>query len=280
MTTTNHISPSGGQSERPKDDAISRSKRILELIDIYVERPDRMNRNALRSHLFDEFTEAAGIAQTGEDAANGAIGEREAFGSIHEFLGIASKRLYPTPDKPNSDWAKLRAAVDALALLEARAALTAEKVAAEPTSIPFSAYRLKVAEECCERLMSACTDSGCPDGVNMADWIRQLAAPQQPAQSAEQDERAAFDAWCKSIPANRSMGPWEIWQAARAASTQSTATQPAQTQVALTQEHIRKIAEEHFWGGKCTTADDLEKAIVAALREASLAAQPVSGGKS
>jgi hypothetical protein len=192
MTTTNHISPSGGQSERPKDDAISRSKRILELIDIYVERPDRMNRNALRSHLFDEFTEAAGIAQTGEDAANGAIGEREAFGSIHEFLGIASKRLYPTPDKPNSDWAKLRAAVDALALLEARAALTAEKVAAEPTSIPFSAYRLKVAEECCERLMSACTDSGCPDGVNMADWIRQLAAPQQPAQSAEQDERAAF----------------------------------------------------------------------------------------
>jgi hypothetical protein len=79
MTTTNHISPSGGQSERPKDDAISRSKRILELIDIYVERPDRMNRNALRSHLFDEFTEAAGIAQTGEDAANGAIGEREAF---------------------------------------------------------------------------------------------------------------------------------------------------------------------------------------------------------
>jgi hypothetical protein len=74
---------------------------------------------------------------------------------------------------------------------ESKLVLTAEKVAAEPTSIPFSAYRLKVAEEFCERLMSACTDSGCPDGVNMADWIRQLAAPQQPAQSAEQDERAA-----------------------------------------------------------------------------------------
>ncbi|CAH2910789.1 MAG: hypothetical protein CPSOU_1851 [uncultured Paraburkholderia sp.] len=27
-------------------------------------------------------------------------------------------------------------------------------------------------------------------------------------------EREAFEAWCKSIPANRSMGPWEIWQAA------------------------------------------------------------------
>jgi hypothetical protein len=44
-------------------DAIARSKRILELVDIYVERPDRMNRNALRSHLLDEFTEAAASAR-------------------------------------------------------------------------------------------------------------------------------------------------------------------------------------------------------------------------
>jgi hypothetical protein len=37
----------------------------------------------------------------------------------------------------------------------------------------FDPYRLKVAEECCERLMSACTDAGCPDGVRMDDWIRE-----------------------------------------------------------------------------------------------------------
>jgi hypothetical protein len=55
--------------------------------------------------------------------------ERGAFQAIHEFLGIAIKRLYPTPDKPNSDWAKLRAAVDALAVLEARAASTSANVA-------------------------------------------------------------------------------------------------------------------------------------------------------
>jgi hypothetical protein len=77
---------------------------------------------------------------SGEDAANGAMGEREAFEAIHEFLGIAAKRLYPTPDKPNSDWAKLRAAVDALALLQARAALTAEKVAAEPVAGEIQAF--------------------------------------------------------------------------------------------------------------------------------------------
>jgi hypothetical protein len=64
----------------------------------------------------------------------------------------------------------------------------------------FDPYRLKVAEECCERLMSACTDAGCPDGVRMDDWIRDTVA--------------------------------------RAASTQSTATQPAQTQVALTDEQM------------------------------------------
>ncbi|WP_250489939.1 hypothetical protein [Caballeronia sp. INML2] len=32
--------------------------------------------------------------------------------------------------------------------------------------------RLLIANACCERLMSACTDAGCPDGVRMDDWIR------------------------------------------------------------------------------------------------------------
>lgn len=32
--------------------------------------------------------------------------------------------------------------------------------------------RLLIANGCCERLMNACTDAGCPDGVRMDDWIR------------------------------------------------------------------------------------------------------------
>jgi hypothetical protein len=34
-------------------------------------------------------------------------------------------------------------------------------------------YRLKVANDCCDRLMQACSDAGCPDGVRMDDWIRE-----------------------------------------------------------------------------------------------------------
>ena len=47
------------------EDALSRSKRILGLVDIYVERPDKMNRTALRVALMVEFEDA--MAQ-GRDA--------------------------------------------------------------------------------------------------------------------------------------------------------------------------------------------------------------------
>ena len=113
------------------------------------------------------------------------------------------------------------------------------------------------------------------------------AAPQQPAQSAEQDERAAFEAaynagWdasdaCDnaynngtseqlSVP-GQSHEPevFQRWRAewfsnrdevitqllsTRAASTQSTATQPAQTQVALTRDAVQQKAIDHgftYW---------------------------------
>jgi len=43
-------------------DVISRSKRILESVDTYHERPDRMNRNSLRQLLMSEFEDAAMMA--------------------------------------------------------------------------------------------------------------------------------------------------------------------------------------------------------------------------
>lgn len=55
------------------------------------------------------------------DPANGAMMDQQALNAIHEFLGIAQKKIYPQPDKPDSDWAKLKAAVDGLALLSASA---------------------------------------------------------------------------------------------------------------------------------------------------------------
>jgi hypothetical protein len=114
-----------------------------------------------------------------------ANAERETLEAIHEFLGIASKRLYPTPDKPNSDWAKLRSAVDALALLEARAALTAGKVAEqEPTG--FKTVPVKVTDAMIDAANAV--PSGLAGSPPHWQWVWDAllsAAPQQTAQSTE-----------------------------------------------------------------------------------------------
>ena len=64
----------------------------------------------------------------------GARDERAAaFAAIHDFLGIAQKKIHPQPDKPNSDWAKLKAAVDALSHLAALARAS-EAAAGKPVA--------------------------------------------------------------------------------------------------------------------------------------------------
>jgi hypothetical protein len=171
---------------------------------------------------------------SGEDAANGAIGEREAWEQLRGLLAVAMCSFATKVGRKDLDAAV--SVLDAITepgspMAWLRAALTAEKVAAEPI------YQAMATDD---------------DPNNSAVWM--------------DVEVRAFESMKKRTDV-------------RTRIVYAT-PQPAQTQVALTQEHIRKIAEEHFWGGKCTTADDLEKAIVAALREASLAAQPVSGGKS
>ncbi|MGY6256578.1 hypothetical protein ACXIVK_24215 [Paraburkholderia caledonica] len=108
-----NVSAAGVLSDdRPQNDAIARSKRILELVDIYVARPDRMNRNALRSHLFDEFTEAAGIVQATGQAAEPVAWMRQYMSypdspedapgfmvtSFHQNADFASK--YPDENTP------------------------------------------------------------------------------------------------------------------------------------------------------------------------------------
>ena len=65
MTYTNELNPPAlgvpvdhtvGRPEPERaEDAISRSKRILARLDTYAERPDQMNRTALRVALMDEF---------------------------------------------------------------------------------------------------------------------------------------------------------------------------------------------------------------------------------
>ncbi|SAL20187.1 hypothetical protein AWB70_01016 [Caballeronia cordobensis] len=54
--------------------------------------------------------------------------------------------------------------------------------------------RLKVANDCCDRLMQACSDAGCPDGVRMDDWIRANVRPAAAHDAREFDTEAALKA--------------------------------------------------------------------------------------
>jgi len=113
MTGKNALTPArnAGLTDFPDDDAIARSKRILAMVDTYHERPDRMNRNALRGALMDEFTEllkgratrdaappantsAGNIPATDEVAITHPVATAEnaetiMYGLLHAFVEIA-----------------------------------------------------------------------------------------------------------------------------------------------------------------------------------------------
>jgi hypothetical protein len=200
---------------------------------------------------------------SGEDAANGAIGEREAF--LKAYAMSEPFRAHQAGEVFDKDWHSKRIWDAAIAF--ARAALAAEKVAAEPES------SCDPADIC----------AGCRCKYNV------YAAPQQPAQSAEQDERAQLDvsvlarlsAQIFDCPLNPTISKFAraVEANVRAASTQSTATQPAQKQGALTLEEVfLRWSEWTTELGEAISRKNID-GFVSDLR-ALLAAQPVSGGKS
>jgi hypothetical protein len=115
--------------------------------------------------------------QIGEDAANGAVGEREALLPMETMVRewLVKMGLYNSVNRDQRE--TLEAFGDFVRETDAyRAALTAEKVAAEP-----------VASYCPSQFGKQ------PHAFNHQKCgYCGIAAPQQPAQSAEQDERAAF----------------------------------------------------------------------------------------
>jgi hypothetical protein len=149
----------------------------------------------LRARVKDLEARAAAHAQPiGEDAANVAIGEREAFEE-------AFRRNFEFPE--HADQFTFRKGWEA-GIMQARAALTAEKVAAEPdlsaenwASVFHTAFRHAGDSESASAAHSAIEAMDNKEWLQIVDYMligirRKLAAPQQPAQSAEQDERAAF----------------------------------------------------------------------------------------
>jgi hypothetical protein len=274
----------------------------------------------LRARVKDLEARAAAHAQPiGEDAANGAIGERGRDVDIADFLELIDAYQCAQKDGTHDERAQAR-----IALMNAyRAALTAEKVAAEPVAWMTTDGRIATDETKNDAMANSSKAAFC---------IPLFAAPQQPAQSAEQDERAAIrqsafkeaasiDAHviamltadgkvsredvdealakvatlspahaCAAAPQatnpdiesiqqefykrgfneGRAIGAAE----ARAASTQSTATQPAQTQLALTDECVRKaVCAATAEVGIAAPGHEWNMAFARAI----LAAQPVSG---
>ena len=177
----------------------------------------------------------------GEDAANGAIGEREAF----------------------DQWFKTRGVWPRLTYLEvwqaSRAALTAEKVAGqEPVTSIFDASVTLRQYKSAEPTLRECVHQYYKthgmnefEATNLTQEyfvaLGALRAPQQPAQSAEQGERA-------ECPQCGACGPKDEWlcprstnshaRCARAVSTQSSAAQPVQVERALPRVHgVSRMAD-------------------------------------
>lgn len=258
MNTANHTSPSG---EDAANVAIGEREASVEPLAWYVEwevgAETWVDAFANESTAIDKgrlhngkvipcYPSAPDVVAISQGAALDAADALE-----KEYLRVANGQIKPA--KMSLD--PLVRAVQAIRDL--RAALTAEKVAAEP--------------------VATCAD-GCQYSKDVGMWPEHSCAAK--CMYSEASTKPIYQV--ENVDGDWSDVDWLTYESTGESARRIVyaAAQPAQTQVALTQERIRKIAEEHFWGGKCTTADDLEKAIVAALCEASLAAQPVSGGKS
>jgi hypothetical protein len=167
-------------------------------------------------------------------------------------------------------------------VIAARAALTAEKVAAEPISDDHAATLWRLARM--------------TDAAAWTAELRKAVAPQQPTQSAEQDEAAAYlvrgldgyneeyaSVWIKR--ANADAAAAAIFRASitplvvpSAASTQSTATQPAQTEVAAFEAWASENGlNPKIYTSKLNPGGAYGWAMKAWQARALLAAQPVSG---
>lgn len=78
--------------------------------------------------------------------------------------------------------------------------------------------RLLIANGCCERLMNACTDAGCPDGVRMDDWIRENCRA-SPAIDAAAPKPVAWMDPQGDANSNVISAAWKTYLSAHAAGT-------------------------------------------------------------
>jgi hypothetical protein len=193
------------------------------------------------------LTPRANGKHIGEDAANGAMGEREAFEAWAKSKGLKftchSAHDYYSPHEVQCYYE----------VWQARAALTAEKVAAEPVREPYQYAQ-----------------PGSPEFDGAEAYQAHLEA-----QSAEQIEPVAFvfPPMPPAVVMHDKVGPLfdRLSMQFYASKCMSLAApQPAQTHVALTDTDLEKL----YWTAMNNAADILRYMDEA---RALLAAQPVSG---
>jgi hypothetical protein len=182
MNTTNHTSPSGEDAANGATDEFGIDECIEALIDAKSLAAKLSARNQLDLAIERRINAAA--------PANVAIGEREAFEAWgnetfnygfqpetwDDGAGPVAREAQYTHEGTQMAWEGW----------QARAALTAEKVAAEPVAYTTADRLKRIAER------NRHVDTMWPASMRDEGDIALYAAPQQPAQSAEQDERAAF----------------------------------------------------------------------------------------
>jgi hypothetical protein len=212
----------------------------------------------------------------GEDAANGAIGEREAFDQWFKTRGVWPRLTY-------------------LEIWQAsRAALTAEKVAGQEPVGEVTATALEGADR------GVIGWYGDPLPVNSLLY----AAPPQPAQSTEPTDDE-IEAMCAEHGLGPNVGKLVVkdalnrWRTAQSAEQDEPALtiennnpatqkiierwlqddpQPAQTQVVLTKEMIGAAWRD--CGARSVSPPEWALQFAQSIARALLAAQPVSGGNS
>lgn len=258
MTTTNHTSPSGEDAangaieelrglpwlDNSTADPIEKARRVLmHLIEpnlvYYFE--DGFPRPELKQQASNCLAVLNALASK-PGTANGAIGEREAFEAYMTRKGYVCKThmgAYVAGDVA-SKWD----------VWQARAALTAEKVAAEPVTW--------------ERLAVA--------------WLRGRAAAQDQNNERWPEHAKAYDRWRYYVTIAQALADELEGNGRRPRDSLDPAPQPAQTQVALTVENLADELENMLFdlkNGHDVDSSEYARLIVAKLN----ASHPTSRDK-
>lgn len=109
--------PSTASPEQPVDDAIARSKRVLALIDAYIDKPTSDARCAIRTQLMHEFEQSDRATRAAEKAQAEALSSLRDQAALHRLALVPLRLTQPMRDvlhEEDWDWGDLLAAAESV----------------------------------------------------------------------------------------------------------------------------------------------------------------------